>query len=41
MDRLGQALTFDIREVLRTSLVSLAFRLDLLLDRERMGFDGL
>ena len=37
----GQALTFDIHVVLRTSLSSLAFGLDFLLEKERMGLDGL
>ena len=40
-ERLGRALTLDVHVVLRTSLMCLAFRLDLLLDKERMGFDGL
>lgn len=37
----GQALTFDIYVVLRTSLSSLAFGLDFLLEKERMGLAGL
>lgn len=35
-----QTLTSNILEMLRTSLVSLAFRLDFLLENEKMGLDG-